>query len=68
LSARREAARAGLTRVWLQQGAESPVVTLACAELGLDAVAGECILMFAKPTGLHKVHRWVSQLVVKLPA
>jgi hypothetical protein len=51
-----------------QQGAESPVVTLACAELGLDAVAGECILMFAKPTGVHKVHRWVSRLVGKLPA
>jgi predicted CoA-binding protein len=64
----REAARAGIRRVWLQQGAESPVVILACTELGLDAVAGECILMFAKPTGLHKVHRWVSQLVGKLPA
>ena len=63
-----EAARTGITRVWLQQGAESPVVVLACAELGLDAVAGECILMFARPTGVHKLHRWVSQLVGKLPA
>jgi len=63
-----EAARAGITRVWLQQGAESPVVVLACAELGLDAVAGECILMFARPTGVHKLHRWVSRLAGKLPA
>ena len=64
----REAASAGIRRVWLQQGAESPVVILACAELGLDAVAGECILMFAKPTGVHKAHRWVWKMVGKLPA
>jgi len=64
----REAAKAGITRVWLQQGAESPLVTLACNELGLDAIAGECILMFAKPTGVHKAHRFVWQLMGKLPA
>jgi len=64
----REAAQAGITRVWLQQGAESPIVTLACNELGLDVIAGECILMFAKPTGVHKVHRWVWKVMGKLPA
>jgi uncharacterized protein len=64
----REAARAGIRRVWLQQGAEAPFVTLACGELGLDVVAGECILMFAKPTGVHKAHRWISGLMGKLPA
>jgi uncharacterized protein len=64
----REASRAGIRRVWLQQGAEAPFVTLACEELGLDVVAGECILMFAKPTGVHRAHRWVWQLVGKLPA
>ena len=64
----REAARAGMTRVWLQQGAEAPFVTLACDELGLDVVAGECILMFAKPTGVHKAHRWVWKVMGKLPA
>ena len=64
----REAAKAGITRVWLQQGAQSPLVNLACDELGLDAIAGECILMFAKPTGVHKAHRFVWQLMGKLPA
>lgn len=64
----REAARAGVTRVWLQQGAEAPFVTLACDELGLDVIAGECILMFAKPTGVHKAHRWVWKVMGKLPA
>jgi predicted CoA-binding protein len=63
-----EAAAAGITRVWLQQGAESPRVIHACAELGLEAVSGECILMFAKPTGVHKAHEWIWGLLGKLPA
>jgi predicted CoA-binding protein len=49
--------------VWLQQGAESPDVIAASRELGLDVVAGECILMFAKPAGFHRAHRWVHDLV-----
>jgi uncharacterized protein len=64
----REAARAGIRRVWLQQGAESPLVTLACDELGLDTVSGGCVLMFAKPTGVHRAHRWVWKMMGKLPA
>jgi uncharacterized protein len=64
----RKAASAGIRRVWLQQGSESPEVLAVCRELGLDAIAGECILMFAHPAGFHKVHRWVSQLLGKLPA
>ena len=63
-----EAANAGIRRVWLQQGAESPLATLACDELGLDVIAGECILMFAKPTGVHKAHKWIWGLMGKLPA
>jgi predicted CoA-binding protein len=63
----REAAAAGIHHVWLQQGAESPNVLAACRDAGVDAVAGECILMFAKPTGFHTVHRWVWKLAGKLP-
>jgi predicted CoA-binding protein len=64
----RQAAANGIRRVWLQQGAESPHLIQACAELGLETVAGECILMFAKPTGVHKAHRWVRRVLGKLPA
>lgn len=52
----REAHDAGLNRVWLQQGAESPEVLQLCKDLGVEAVAGECVLMFAHPTSYHKVH------------
>lgn len=64
----REAAAAGIHRVWLQQGAESPEVLHVCQELGVEAVAGECILMFAKPTGYHKAHQWVHRLLGTLRA
>lgn len=63
----REAAAAGIHHVWLQQGAESPEVLEVCRDIGIDAVFGECILMFAKPTGYHKAHRWVWRLLGRLP-
>lgn len=64
----REAAAAGIRRVWLQQGSSSPAVLQACAELGLQFVADECILMFAEPAGFHKLHRWVNGVLGRLPA
>jgi len=63
----RDAAAAGIRHVWLQQGAESPGALRLGAELGLDVVAGECILMFAQPTGIHRVHRWLRQITHRLP-
>jgi len=58
----RAAAAAGIRRVWLQQGAESPWVLRVCADLGLETVAGECILMYTKPTGVHRFHRWIHDV------
>src|SRR4051812_44831431 len=57
VTAVRDAAEAGITHVWLQQGAESPYIVQLCSELGLNAVLGECILMFARPAGIHRAHR-----------
>src|SRR4051812_15901517 len=53
LTAVRSAAASGIRRVWLQQGSESSEVLKACRDAGLDVIAGECILMFAQPTGYH---------------
>jgi predicted CoA-binding protein len=64
----REAAQAGIKRVWMQQGAESPAAIKFCQENGLSAVHGECILMFAEPAAwFHRAHRWVWKLLGKLP-
>jgi len=63
-----DAAAAGAKHVWLQQGAESAPAHELAASLGLELVAGECILMFANPTGIHKMHRVVRQIVSGVPA
>ena len=64
----REAAAAGIRRIWFQQGSSSPTVLQVCEQLGLDVVSGECILMFAAPTGFHRFHRWVNRVMGRLPA
>jgi uncharacterized protein len=68
VTAVRDAAEAGIRHVWLQQGAESPYVANLCRELGLDAVLGECILMYANPTGIHRAHRWLEGVLGRVPA
>jgi predicted CoA-binding protein len=63
-----EAAAAGIRRVWMQQGAQSEAAVRFCAENGISAVAGECVLMFAEPSAFyHQMHRWVWGVLGKLP-
>jgi predicted CoA-binding protein len=61
----REAAAAGVRNLWMQQGSESPRAVELCREHGINEVHGECILMFAQPTGVHRFHRWLWGLVGK---
>jgi len=63
----REAAAAGIRRVWMQQGAESDAAIHLCQENGIAEVHGECIMMFAGKNFFHKPHRWVWGLLGKLP-
>jgi len=64
----RQVQAAGIGRVWMQQGAESPQAVRFCEENGIQAVHGECILMFAEPTAsYHRLHRWVWKILGKLP-
>ena len=58
----RDAHAAGMHRVWLQQGSESPQALKVCGELGVEVVAGECVLMFAHPTSYHWVHAALARL------
>mgnify|MGYP006280457895 CR=1 FL=1 len=67
VTAVRDAADAGVRRVWLQQGAESPYVANLCLELGIEAVIGSCILMFAAPKGIHRAHRALAGAFGRLP-
>lgn len=64
----REAAAAGITRVWLQQGAESLDAIRFCEENHVAVIHGECVLMFAPPVkSFHRAHRWMWKILGKLP-
>ena len=64
----REAASAGIRRIWLQQGSESDAAIRFCEEYGLNVVYGQCILMFAEPSAFfHRMHKGVNKIFGKLP-
>ncbi|MFZ1729139.1 MAG: CoA-binding protein [Bacteroidota bacterium] len=64
----KEAHAAGITRVWLQQGAQSQEAIEFCRKNDVDVVAGECLLMFIEPVqSVHSFHRWLWKILGKLP-
>jgi predicted CoA-binding protein len=63
----REAVAAGVRRLWLQQGAETPEAIRAGLEGQANVVSGECIVMYLAPVRFpHIMHRWVWGLMGKL--
>ena len=64
----KEAASVGINNIWMQQGAESETAVSYCSENKINAVYGECILMFSEPAAFfHKAHRFVNGVFRKLP-
>jgi hypothetical protein len=64
----RDAAAAGIRKVWLQQGAESEGAIAAARAAGLTLVAGQCVLMHLEPVGaLHGIHRFFARLFGSAP-
>ena len=64
----REAAAAGIRRIWIQQGAQSDAALRFCANNKLPAVSRQCILMYAEPvSSIHAFHRWVKKLFGGMP-
>lgn len=55
----RECASLGIRNVWLQQGAESPDALRAAQDADLECISRECVLMYAGPRGIHRLHRWI---------
>lgn len=63
----RDIAAAGLTHVWLQQGAEDEEIIALARQLGLAPVVGRCILMYAPPVrSFHGLHRGVVRALGRL--
>jgi uncharacterized protein len=63
----REAAKAGIRRVWMQQGSESDAAVQFCKENGVAEVHGECIMMYGIGSGLHGFHGAIWKLIGKAP-
>lgn len=64
----KDAAAAGITRVWLQLGARSDEAVKFCQDNHITVVYNECIMMFAEPVGsIHKFHRFIWKIFGKLP-
>lgn len=58
-----DAAEAGVKNVWLQQGAESQAAVDTGKSLGINIVAGKCILMYAESVqSFHAFHRFFVKL------
>lgn len=62
-----DARKAGITKLWFQQGANfSEPLKKAEAE-GIQTVSGKCILMYAEPvSGIHAIHRFIAKVFKKL--
>jgi uncharacterized protein len=68
LQALKEAAEAGITHIWIQQGSVSQEAVAFCKENNIAFISGKCILMFAEPvTSIHKFHRWICKIFGMLP-
>ncbi|MBN1300503.1 MAG: CoA-binding protein [Melioribacteraceae bacterium] len=65
----KEAAQAGIKRIWFQQGSSNNEAFRICKENGIDFVCDQCIIMFAEPVeSFHKFHKWIWKLIGKYPA
>lgn len=63
-----DAKEAGITRIWMQYGAQSETAVNFCKDNNITVVANECILMFAEPVGFfHKIHRGIWKLIGLYP-
>ena len=53
--------------MWITQGAENDKAIALAEENGIKIIYKKCILMFAKPSGIHKFHGFVTKVFGKYP-
>ena len=57
-----------ISRVWIQQGAESPEAINLCESNSIKVIHHQCIMMFLKPEGFpHNIHRFINTALGKMP-
>lgn len=55
--------RLGVKCLWMQQGSESREAILRAESSGIAVVHHACILMYAGPRGIHRMHRWIHDVL-----
>ncbi|MFI5211306.1 MAG: CoA-binding protein [Ignavibacteria bacterium] len=56
----KDIAKAGITNVWMQLGADSKPAIDYCTGNGINVIRNECLLMFLQKPGFpHNVHKWI---------
>jgi uncharacterized protein len=60
----REAAAAGINKIWLQQGSQSLETARVAREVGVTPVEGKCILMYAgEARSFHGFHKLIARVI-----
>lgn len=60
----RQVADAGIRRVWIHQGRETPEAVELAEREGLELWTGTCAVMYLEPgPSIHAVHGWINRLV-----
>ena len=63
-----DAIRHGIRNIWFQQGTASKEALDFCKQNKINAVSGECILMFTEPVkSIHKFHRTIKKMFGRYP-
>ncbi len=58
-----EAIEAGIPRLWIQAGCDSPEAVALCQEKGVPTVHKACVLMYAEPVkSVHRFHRGIWKM------
>ncbi len=67
----RDAAEAGVPRVWMHRGggpgAVEPRAVAFCQEHGIEVIPGECPFMFLGSGGIHRLHGLLRKLTGRYP-
>ncbi len=56
-----------MEHIWIQQMSGSKELYSKLQELDINAICGRCILLHARPEGIHKLHRTILGLFGRLP-
>ncbi len=63
----REAKEKGISRIWIQQMADTKEALGELRGSGINFITGECILMHYKPQSIHKFHGTLRKLFGRFP-